>query len=215
MTHTLHRQGTKESLNKDYIFLCMAAKGINEDRANEKMREFLKIMMHHQPINAGDMRSGNIFNSNMDEILSKVSSTSIVHGVFTDRDTATKVLQELQDADLGLSVVVSGPFDSVNCICEAVGLKPHSVDFSGGIWGNTKRLPAKDIQEVTTMCGHAMVASNLVTSLVNDIKKRRITSDEASRELAKQCACGVFNPSRAAELMHDMAKKSHAPPSPP
>ena len=207
MTHTLHRQGTQESLSKDYIFLCMAAKGINEDQADEKMREFLRIMMHHRPINAGDMLSGNILNSNMDEILSKVTRTSIVHGVFTDRNTATKVLHELQNADLGLSVVVSGLFESVNCICEAVGLKPHSVDFSGGIWGNTERLPAKDIQEVTTMCGHAMVASNLVKSFVDDIKGGRVTSEKAGRELAKQCACGIFNPTRAAELMRVMATK--------
>ena len=207
MTHTLHRQGSKESLDKDYIFLCMAAKGFNEDGADEKMREFLRIMMRHNPVNAGDMRSGNMFNSNMDDIVSKVSSTSIVHGVFTDSDTATKVLQELKDADLGMSVVVSGPFDSVDCICEAAGLKPHSVDFSGGIWGNTKKLPAKEVQEVTTMCGHAMVASNLVKSLVDDLKAGQVTADEAGKELAKQCACGIFNPDRAAKLLTAMAKK--------
>jgi len=205
MTHTLHRQGTKESLDKDYIFLCMAAKGYNEDGADEKMREFLRIMMRHNPVNAGDMRSGNMFNSKMDDILSKVSSTSIVHGVFTDSDTATKVLQELKDADLGMSVVVSGPFDSVDCICEKAGLKPHSLDYSGGIWGNTKKLPTKEVQEVTTMCGHAMVASNLVKSLVDDIKAKRTTAEEAGKELAKQCACGIFNPARAAELMQKMA----------
>ena len=205
MTHTLHRQGTKESLDKDYIFLCMAAKGYNEDGADEKMREFLRIMMRNNPVNAGDMRSGNMFNSNMDDIVSKVSSTSIVHGVFTDGDTATKVLQELKDADLGMSVVVSGPFDSVDCICEKAGLKPHSLDYSGGVWGNTKKLPAKEVQEVTTMCGHAMVASNLVTSLVEDIKAGRTSAEEAGKELAKQCACGIFNPARAAELMKNMA----------
>jgi len=205
MTHTLHRQGTKESLDKDYIFLCMAAKGYNEDGADEKMREFLRIMMRHNPVNAGDMRSGNMFNSKMDDILSKVSSTSIVHGVFTDSDTATNVLKELKDADLGMSVVVSGPFDSVDCICEKAGLKPHSLDYSGGIWGNTKKLPAKEVQEVTTMCGHAMVASNLVKSLVDDIKAKRTTAEEAGKELAKQCACGIFNPVRAAELMQKMA----------
>ena len=205
MTHTLHRQGSKESLDKDYIFLCMAAKGFNEDGADEKMREFLRIMLRHNPVNAGDMRSGNMFNSNMDDILTKVTSTSIVHGVFIDSDTATKVLQELKDADLGMSVVVSGPFDSVDCICKAAGLSPHSLDFSGGIWGNTKKLPSKDIQEVTTMCGHGMVASNLVKSLVDDIKAEQITADEAGKELAKQCACGIFNPARAAELLQDMA----------
>ncbi len=205
MTHTLHRQGSKESLDKDYIFLCMAAKGFNEDGADEKMREFLRIMMRHNPVNAGDMRSGNMFNSDMDDIVTKVSSTSIVHGVFIDSDTATKVLQELKDADLGMSVVVSGPFDSVDCICEAAGLKSHSLDFSAGIWGNTKKLPSKDVLEVTTMCGHGMVASNLVKSLVDDIKAGQITADEAGKELAKQCACGIFNPARAAELLQGMA----------
>jgi hypothetical protein len=207
MTHTLHRQGSKESLDKDFIFLCMAAKGFNEDGADEKMREFLRIMMRHNPVNAGDMQSGNIFNSNMDDILAKVSSTSIVHGVFTDSDTATKVLQDLKDADLGMSVVVSGPFDSVGCICEKAGLKPHSVDFSGGIWGNTKKLPSKEVQEVTTMCGHSMVASNLVKSMVEEIKAGRKTPEEAAKVLAPQCACGIFNPKRAAELLAAMAKK--------
>jgi hypothetical protein len=207
MTHTLHRQGTKESLDKDFIFLCMAAKGFNEDGADEKMREFLRIMMRHNPVNAGDMQSGNIFNSNMDDILSKVSNTSIVHGVFTDSDTATKVLQDLKDADLGMSVVVSGPFDSVDCICEKAGLKPHSVDFSGGVWGNTKKLPSKEVQEVTTMCGHGMVASNLVKSMVEEIKAGRKTPEEAAKVLTPQCACGIFNPRRAAELLAAMAKK--------
>ncbi len=207
MTHTLHRQGSKESLDKDFIFLCMAAKRFNENGADEKMREFLRIMMRHNPVNAGDMQSGNIFNSNMDDILSKVSSTSIVHGVFTDSDTATKVLQDLKDADLGMSVVVSGPFDSVDCICEKAGLKPHSVDFSGGIWGNTKKLPSKEVQEVTTMCGHSMVASNLVKSMVDEIKAGRKTPEEAAKVLSPQCACGIFNPKRAAELLAAMAKK--------
>ena len=207
MTHTLHRQGSKESLDKDFIFLCMAAKGFNEDGADEKMREFLRIMMCHNPVNAGDMRSGNMFNSNMDDILSKVSSTSIVHGVFTDSDTATKVLQDLKDADLGMSVVVSGPFDSVDCICEKAGLKPHSVDFSGGIWGNTKKLPSKEVQEVTTMCGHSMIAPNLIKSMVDEVKTGRKTAEEAAKVLAPQCACGIFNPDRAAKLLATMAKK--------
>ncbi len=207
MTHTLHRQGSKESLDRDFIFLCMAAKGFNEDGADEKMREFLRIMMRHNPVNAGDMRSGNMFNSSMDDILSNVSNTSIVHGVFTDSDTAAKVLQDLKDADLGLSVVVSGPFDSVDCICEKAGLRPHSLDYSGGVWGNTERLPEKEVLEVTTMCGHGMVASNLVKSMVEDVRAGRKAAGDAAKVLAVQCACGIFNPVRAAELLTAMAKK--------
>ena len=204
MTHTLHRQGSKESLDKDFIFLCMAAKGFNEDGADEKMREFLRIMMRHNPVNAGDMRSGNMFNSNMDDILSKVSSTSIVHGVFTDSDTATKVLQDLKDADLGMSVVVSGPFDSVDCICEKAGLKPHSVDFSGGIWGNTKKLPSKEVQEVATMCGHAMIATDLVGKMVRDVKRGRRTIEDCCKEMAECCTCGNYNLTRGEKLFREL-----------
>ena len=76
MTHTLHRKGTRESLNRDYIFLCMAAKGINEDGADDKMREFLRIVIKHGAVNIGDMRTGNIFCCNPEEIIGKVTSTS-------------------------------------------------------------------------------------------------------------------------------------------
>ena len=207
MTHSLHRRGTEESLNKDYVFLCMSAKGINEEGSEDKMREFLKINLHHNPVNMGDMRTGNMYNCSVDEILAKVTSTSIVHGVFTDRDTVTKVLQELKDADLGMSVVVSGPFTTVEEICQAAGLCPHSVDYSLDIWGKREKLPADEIMEVTTMCGHAMIASNLVKSLVNDIKAGEISAEEAGKEVAKLCECGIFNPSRAADLLSAMAAK--------
>ena len=46
------------------------------------MREFLRINLRHNPANIGDMRTGNMYNVPIDEILEKVTSTSIVHGVF-------------------------------------------------------------------------------------------------------------------------------------
>ena len=99
MTHTLHRRGPRESLDKDYVLLCMAAKGINEDGSEEKMRDFLRINLRHNPVNIGDMRTGNMFNSSVDKIMEKVSSTSIVHGVFKDPDSVSRVLQDLKEAD--------------------------------------------------------------------------------------------------------------------
>ena len=206
MTHTLHRRGTEDSLDKDYVLLCMAAKGINEEGSDEKMREFLRINLGHDPVNVGDMRSGNMYNSTIDDILEKVNSTSIVHGVFKDRDTVTQVLKDLKEADLGMSVVISGPFTCAGELLKAIGLSPHSVDYSGGIWGNTKKLPPDEILEVTTMCGHAMVASNLVKTLVDEIKSGGKSAEEAGKELARICECGIFNPSRAAELLSEMAK---------
>lgn len=207
MTHTLHRRGSEKSLKRDYVLLCMAAKGINEEGSEEKMREFLRINLRHNPVNIGDMRTGNMYNVPVDEILEKVTSTSIVHGVFVDQETVTDVLKDLKKADLGMSVVVSGPFGCVGELCQAAGLSPHSVDYSGAIWGRTDKLPPDDILEVTTMCGHAMVASNLVKSLVDDVKSGKKNAEEAGKELAKICECGIFNSLRAAELLKEMASK--------
>ena len=86
-------------------------------------------------------------------------------------------------------------------------MTPHSVDYSLDIWGKREKLPSDEILEVTTMCGHAMIASNLVKSLVNDIKAGEISAEDAGKEFAKLCECGIFNPSRAAELLTVMASE--------
>ena len=205
MTHTLHRRGTKESLNRDYIFLCMAAKGINEAGADDKMREFLRIVIKHNAVNIGDMRTGNIFCCNPDEIISKVTSTSIVHGVFTDPSVVSKVMKSLKNANLGMSVVVSGPFSSVEELCKKTGIKPHSVDYSAGIWGKTDKLAKPELLECTTMCGHAMISANLVEDIVKRIKAGVINARQGAIEIGKVCCCGIYNPVRAEKILRKLA----------
>jgi len=101
------------------------------------------------------------------------------------------VLRELEGADIGLSVVVSGILDSVNECSQKAGLKCHTLEFSLGIWDKTEKLPSNEILEITTMCGHAMVSANLVKSMVEDIKKGIENPDDAAKELASHCCCGV------------------------
>jgi len=205
MTHTLHRRGTRESLSRDYIFLCMAAKGINEEGADDKMREFLRIVIKHNAVNIGDMRTGNIFCCNPEEIISKVTSTSIVHGVFTDPAVVSKVMKSLKNANLGMSVVVSGPFSSVEELCKKTGIKPHSVDYSAGIWGKTEKLAKPELLECTTMCGHAMISANLVEDIVKRIKAGVINARQGSIEMGKVCCCGIYNPVRAERILRKLA----------
>jgi hypothetical protein len=205
MTHTLHRQGSEEALSNEYIFLCMAAKNINEDETTaDKMREFLRIVLRHNPVNVGSMTTGNIYKTDINEILSKVASTSIVHGIFNDYKNAVEFLEEVKKANFGLSVVVSGVFKSAEKCCAKTGLKPHSIDYSAGVWGRTEKLPSKDLLEMTTMCGHGMISSNLVLSMVQGIRNGEISLEDAARELAKPCECGIFNPVRAAKLLTRM-----------
>ncbi len=202
MTHTLHRRGTAENLSEDYPMLCMRAVGYNDVGSEPKLQEFLRIVMRHNPKNIGSVVM-NMYSHKLEEVIA--NAHGIAQAVFDNPQAVAEVLRELKEADIGLSVVVSGILDSVNECCQKAGLKRHTVEFSLGIWGKTEKLPSKDILEVTTMCGHAMVSANLVKSMVKDIKKGIKNPDDAGKELAFHCCCGVFNPARAAKLLAAIA----------
>jgi len=205
MTHTLHRRGNVDSLEHDYVVLCMAAVGVNDEGSTPKLQEFIRICMRHDPLNAGSVHVGNIYTSSADKMIEGVQRH--VHAVFDRRETVTQVLNDLKKADLGLSVVVSGLLDTVDHCCEEAGLKRHTVEMSLGVWGKVEKLESQEVLEVTTMCGHGLVAGNLVKTLVDDIRNGRTTARQASEEIAKQCVCGIFNAPRAEELLKAMASR--------
>jgi hypothetical protein len=205
MTHSLHRRGTAESLSEDYVMLCLPAIGINDEGHDQKLQEFLRITLRHNPVNIGAITLGNMYSHQTEEVVN--AAHGIVHAVFVKQDDVIEVLKELDKANLGMSVVVSGIFEKVDECCEKAGLKHHTANFSLGIWGRTEKLPSDDILEVTTMCGHAMISANLVKEMVREIKAGTKTPEEAAKVLAPQCACGIFNPVRAAKLLAAMAAK--------
>jgi len=207
MTHTLHRRGTPENLANDYVVFAMSAKGINERGSADKMRQFMEITQRHNPINVGDMKTGNTFSVGTERVIADIKDTSIVHAVFTHLETLATVVQEVKDAELGLSVVISGLFDSAKRCCQMTNLALHTVEHSLGTWGKTEKLPREDVLEITTMCGHGMISANLVASMAEDIRAGRLDPEDAAEELARQCCCGVFNPVRAAELLRTMSAR--------
>ena len=205
MTHSLHRRGTAKSLSEDYVMLCLTSIGINDEGHDPKLQEFLRIALRHDPVNIGAISMGNMFSHKPEDVVN--AAHGIVHAVFVNKETVTETLKELEEADLGMSVVVSGIFENVDECIEKAGLKHHTANFSLGIWGRTEKLPSNDILEVTTMCGHAMVSANLVKSMVAEIKAGTKTPEAAAKVLAPQCACGIFNPARTAKLLAAMANK--------
>ena len=205
MTHSLHRRGTAESLSEDYVMLCLTAIGHNDENHEPKLTEFLRIALRHDPVNIGAISLGNMYSHKKEEVVDKAHG--IVHAVFVKQDQVADTLKDLEKAGLGMSVVVSGIFEKVDECLDKVGLKHHTANFSLGIWGKTEKLPSNDILEVATMCGHGMISANLVKSMVDEVKTGRKTADEAAKILAPQCACGIFNPARAAKLLAAMAKK--------
>lgn len=210
MTHSLHRQGTPDNLKNDFVVFAIAAQGYNAEGAEPKFRRFAEIVLRHNPVSFGDMRTGNFFSTPLEKILSSLRGNSIVHAVFNDEETVTAVLKELREADLGISVVVSGLFGPVHEACRRVGLEIHTIEHSLGVWGKTEKLPDPAILQLTTMCGHGMIAFSLVEHLLAEIEAGRRSVEEAARELAAQCQCGIFNPVRAKGILQQLLVKEKA-----
>src|SRR5437660_10667213 len=61
MTNTLHRYGSGDSFNDDYIVFAIPARGVNDKDAVEKQRRFLEIARKYRPVNMGDASHGAIF----------------------------------------------------------------------------------------------------------------------------------------------------------
>lgn len=204
MTHTLHRRGSRESLSHDFPMLSIKAVGYNDDGSEIALRKFLEIARRHNPVNLGST-TANVYQKPVEEVLDGAGKVS--HAVFSNTDDLVAMMKDLKEADLGMSVVVSGLVDVVDECCQKAGIQRHTVEFSLGIWGKTELLPSDDVLEVTTMCGHAMVSPRLVESIVADVRAGKMTGEEAGKALAPQCTCGIFNPVRAGQLVAAMAAK--------
>lgn len=203
MTHTLHRKGDTQSLKEDFVVLIMPAQGVNVPGSDEKLRKLWGIFSHYKVVNWGDATNGNKYALSLEDLKKKKSM--IGHAVFKDKETLTRFIKELKETELGLSTVLSGLYDEVKGCCSREGIKLHTVEHSLGIHGNIKKLPPEKVLEVHTMCGHAMVSPNLIKAMVEDVRKGKKAPEAAADELARHCACGVFNPYRAAKLLKKMA----------
>lgn len=211
MTHTLHRQGDRSSLGEDFVVFAISAQGINSAGSAARFADFARIVHRHNPVNIGDMRTGNKFTVELETMTGNTQDNSIFHAVFTDASTVAAVLSELAEADLGLSVVVSGLFDEIEQCCREAGISEHTVEYSLGVWGRTDRLPHPTVQEISTMCGHGMVSFQLIDHCAAAIRRGEMQPEEACRILARQCHCGVFNPLRAARVLRAYAEQEESP----
>ena len=203
MTHTNHRVG--KYLEEDYVILIMPSKDINHVGSGPKLRRYLEMALENGAIKIGDARLGNQYHQgSVQAVLDNLEDRAVVQAVFKDRKTLVNALRAYKEADLGLSVVVSGLFDHVGECCKEVGLERHTINQSMGRWGNTDRLPPPEILQLNTMCGHGMVAVGLINEVIEDIKAGKSTVEEGAERLFAPCMCGIFNPHRAALILKDL-----------
>ncbi len=208
MSHTLHRRACPDEPRDDYVILVMASKAFNKNEATaEKYKNYLRIFSRHNPVNMGGMHIGHLYTSTAEKIIEAVDkvfpNVPIIHGVFKNREDLVGALKEIKDADMGLSVIVSGLAADVDCCAKEAGLGRHSVSYSLGTWGDTSRLPDEKYLQISSMCGHALISFNLIKKNVDKIKKGQSTPEQAAAELAKPCVCGIFNADRARRLLEE------------
>jgi len=208
MTHTLHRVEYHPSLNNDFVVLVMPSKDINHVGSGPKLRKFMEMALEKGAVKVGDARKGNqYFQGGLDKVLENCEDRAVVHAVFNDMDKLVDLLKAVKEADLGMSVVVSGLFHKVEECINKTGLEKHTINQSLGRWGRVDRLPDPDILQFNCMCGHGMVSVSLIEDVIGRVKSGDLTPAQGAEELFKPCMCGIFNTDRAAKLLKIMAKK--------
>ncbi len=205
MTHSLHRRGSVDSLKDDFVFIARSSVDVNRKGCGPKFHRIRQILHEAGPANAGMMETGeNMARGNfVDTWLARTSDDTIIAATFSSREKVKRVLRQLKEEDLGISITISGLISEVFGLAQEVGLKPHTVNLSLGVHGRTDLLPTEETLQVTTMCGHALAATSLARELKAKIRAGGITAKEAARQLAEPCVCGIFNVERAEAMLKD------------
>jgi hypothetical protein len=213
MSHSAHRYATPEELKRDYVIFVRPAHGFDDvdEKAKEetlrKTRELADIVHRHGPANIGRSGAGSTAQGDdYEQVMRRVTLNGFM-SVVTDKQKATEILREFKEKDAGLSAVASGLTEDLFDICRTVGLKPHTVLFSLGIWGKKELLPSDDHLKITTLCGHSMISPAMIDHYVEEIQKGRVTPEEAGRRMACSCPCGIFNVPRTVEVLRHMAAR--------
>ncbi len=206
MTHTLHRQGSVEDLHEDYVLLLRTSRFVNDEGSEKTMQQIWEVISHYKDdlVNYGNHNPNWNGGELYDLYALQKAKSRIIHVVFKDREKIKACLKEIKERDFGISTVISGLCAETQKICAEIGIAPHTVNYSLGIHGNTEGVPEGGVLEINTMCGHAMVATNLIRHMVDQINKGKITCAAAAKKLARMCDCGIFNTYRAEKLLQSM-----------
>ncbi len=226
MTNTLHRYSEHYAVDPaadpapirdDYIVFAMATKGVNDDDLVEKYRAFLRLALKYDPVNIGDATKGGWLRPRRDmnpiahwardsrpdagAVISGIEGHTTVAAVFDNFEATKAFVDDLRSAGLGVSINISAPMDEAERCCEELGIARHSVEYSLGFSGRLDRLPDAATLELSTMCGHGMIAADFAKKMIEWVKENRRTPDQAAGYMARFCSCGVFNTVRARRIL--------------
>lgn len=207
MTHPLHRAPPKEDSGEDYVVLEMPASLLEPELVVPRQKEFLRPAVEHDPVTLGNSAHGALHASQEDlgpavhwsrrderspsRVIEAVDSPSAIAAVFDDQ-RVVDFLEELQEADLGLSINLSAEIGAAEECSRLAGLEPHSSEYSVPVLEECGKLPDHEALRLSMMCGQGMVSSDFAKKMVQWVRTGRRTPVEASRYLVRFCGCGAM-----------------------
>ena len=135
MTHSLHREGSLESLEKEFVLFIYPARGFNYKGSAPKVRHLVELLYQAGPVNMipTSLRRNMYSGVTNEEILDSITVEGTrVYSVFNDREKLKKALILIKEADEGISIMVSGITDRVRDLAAELGINPHMVNLSLG-----------------------------------------------------------------------------------
>jgi hypothetical protein len=223
MTNTLHRYGSAESFEDDYIVFATPSSGRNDEESVPKLKRFLELALPFKPVNIGDPVHGGALRPCKDlsttanwkrdmtldfrAVIDGIDEPASAVAIFDKQSAAEEFLKVAKEADLGLSINMSGSIEGAEQCCKFAGITRHSVGYSLGFEGKTEKLPNTQLLALTTMCGHGMISASFAKKMIDWVKEDRRTPEEAVTYMARFCSCGVFNPARAQRILEKARQK--------
>jgi hypothetical protein len=223
MTNTLHRYGSAESFEDDYIVFATPSSGRNDAGSVPKLKRFLELALPFRPVNIGDPVHGGALRPCKDlstaanwkrdmtldfrAVIDGIDEPASAVAIFDKQSAAEEFLKVAKEADLGLSINMSGSIEGAEQCCKFAGITRHSVGYSLGFEGKTEKLPNTQLLALTTMCGHGMISASFAKKMIDWVKEDRRTPQEAVTYMARFCSCGVFNPARAQRILEEARQK--------
>lgn len=219
MTNTLHRYGTPKNLHNDFIVFAIPCRGHNDKDSVPKLKRFLRLATKFNPVNLGDGSHGGIYRPakhlnptahwsrksepEFETVIEGVTNPTTVAAVFDRIEAVEQFVEALKKEDLGLSINISALIDRAHEACDQTGITRHSVEYSLGFMGQTDRLADRQVLELSTMCGHGMISFNFARKMIDWVREGRRTPAEACHYFSRFCSCGIFNPTRAQEILEE------------
>lgn len=204
MTHSLHRRGSVESLKGDYVMIARTSK-VNKAIVAPGLAKVAEVIFEVGVSNTGSsaLETNIPLGFDREDFISRIPGAHGLLCSFSSQEKLVEVLRRLKQLDLGLSITVSGLTEEVVPLAQELGIKPHTANLSMGILGRKEKLADESVLEFTTMCGHALIAANLVKKGLADVSSGAKTPREASMMLGAPCVCGIYNLDRSDILLKE------------